>query len=114
MATVFSADYVRARWAYSELRSPRQGHRYTGRVQDLKDKSTQGVAFHALSQDELNQLMRLFNDIRGPEFNMYLGETGFVLTHWTKDQLGMVTILPSYKFRLLARGVAVATFKQWA
>jgi hypothetical protein len=86
-------------------------------VQELKDKSIQGLPFGALAQEEVELLVRMFNDARGADFNLYFGATAFQLAHWTKDQLALVTILPRYKFELLARGVTVTlgtTFKQWA
>jgi hypothetical protein len=110
---VFPTDCVRARWAYSELSSPRQGHRYTGpELQELRAKSASRAPFDELAQDEIRLLAREFTACRGKEFNVYLERFDFFkLVHWTKYELGIVSILPCF-FKEHLRGIS--TFGQLA
>src|SRR5438874_2302844 len=114
MANTVPTDDVQARWAYSELPSKNFGHFYNAPgVQELRDKSVQKVSFEVLAQEELNLLVREFNEVRGGYFNRYFtGVAAFQLVHWSKDQLGAVYVIPWCAQDRL--GVKSATFKQWA
>src|SRR5215468_197932 len=90
MPMIFSADYVRARWAYSELVSPRQGDKYGADLRELREKSARKVPFDDLAQQEIDLLVSRFNEVRGVYFNRFIGTNGFRLAHWTKDELGPV------------------------
>ena len=59
-----SPDYVRARWAYSELLSWGHGHLYQGPgVQDLKEKLALKVPFDELGKAEHYLLIDQFDRI---------------------------------------------------
>jgi hypothetical protein len=62
MEDVVTTDYVRARWAYSELPSGR----YDGPdVQELKEKRARRVPFDELGKAEQYLLVDQFDRVRG-------------------------------------------------
>jgi hypothetical protein len=73
MADVVSSDYVRARWAYSELLSIGHGHLYLGEgVPELREKARQKVPFGELGKAEHYLLVDQFDRVRGRYLNRYL------------------------------------------
>src|SRR5512144_792788 len=93
-----TADYVRARWAYSELLSWGHGHLYQGPgVQDLKEKLAQRVPFDELGKAEHYLLIDQFDRVRGKYFNRYIiGIPHFNPVLWSKDELAAVYVLPYF------------------
>jgi len=96
-----TADYVRARWAYSELLSWGHGHLYQGPgVQDLKEKLAQRVPFDELGKAEHYLLIDQFDRVRGKYFNRYIiGIPHFNPVLWSKDELAAVYVLPYFRPR---------------
>jgi hypothetical protein len=113
MTDEVTPDYIRARWAYSELLSPSFGHFYVGPgVAGLKEKARQGGPFGTLTVDEGNLLALQFNRVRGGYFNpFFTGVTTFKLVQWTKDRLGAVAVIP-YFLPELGHTLGM-TFKDW-
>jgi hypothetical protein len=108
--SLVSLDYVKGRWAYSELLSPSFGHLYGG-VEWLKEKAARGLPFESLTQEEIAVLIFLFNGVRGGYFNPYLtGANKFSLAHWTKEELGAVCVIPCF---LVEFGLELMTFREW-
>ena len=95
MDGIVSPDYVRARWAYSELLSLAHGHYYEGvGVPELKEKAHQEVPFEELGRAEQYLLVDQFDRVRGRYFNRYLvGITAFKLVDWGKDDLAAVYVI---------------------
>src|SRR5262245_59537149 len=110
-----TADYMRARWAYSELTSPSFSHFYAGPgVAELKEKARQKVPFGILTVDEANLLALQFNRVRGGYFNPYLaGVPTFKLVQWTKEELGAVAVIPYFLPELGLVPTLGMTFKDW-
>jgi hypothetical protein len=89
---VVSVQRMKARWAYSEIRSPRLTAVYqrNPRVPPLYVKVTT-FAFEDLSEFEVDALVEIFETARGRLLNHYWSEVReFVLEEWSADQLGQV------------------------
>jgi hypothetical protein len=89
---VVSVQRAKARWAYSEIRSPRLTAVYqrNPRVLPLYGKVTTS-AFEDLSEFEVDALVEIFETARGRLLNHYWSEVReFVLEEWSADQLGQV------------------------
>jgi hypothetical protein len=82
-------DYVRARWAYSELLSWGHGHLYQGPgVHDLKQKLALGVPFDELGKAEHYLLIDQFDRVRGNYINRYIiGIPSFKRVLWSSYPL---------------------------
>jgi hypothetical protein len=90
-------DYVRARWAYSELLSIEQGHKYQRKgTEQLRDKARQGVLFDELDQREQALALAAWHDVRGGFDPLFAGISAFRLVHWTKDDLAGTTVIPYF------------------
>jgi hypothetical protein len=114
MPEIVSTDYVRARWAYSELPSGR----YSGTgVPGLTEKARQRVLFDELGQAGQNVLVDQFDRVRGRYFNRYLiGATSFQVAQWGRDELGAIYVIPWFVRDVVSEGlmsVVRLTFKQW-
>jgi hypothetical protein len=113
---VVTSDYVRARWAYSELLSLRHGHLYQGRgLPELKEKSRQKVPFGVLTVDEGNLLALNFNEVRGGYFNRFFaGVIAFKLVRLSRAKVGALHIIPYFNQWLEPEHVVGrTTFKDW-
>jgi hypothetical protein len=109
--SLVSLNYVKARWAYSELLSSSFGHLYGG-VEELKEKAGQNVPFERLEPEEIGVLVFMFNGVRGGYFNRYFtGADKFSLAHWNKAELGAVCVIPNF---LAEFGLEIMTFREWA
>jgi hypothetical protein len=104
-------DYVRARWAYSELLSIVQGHKYQGPgVPELREKARQGVPFEALDQEDCNLLLDRWHAARGVDiFTQALaGISEFQLAHWKRDDLVAVLVIPHFVRDIVSESIATA------
>jgi hypothetical protein len=108
-------DYVRARWAYSELLSWGHGHLYQGPgVQDLKEKLALGVPFDELGKAEHYLLIDQFDRVRGNYFNRYIiGIPNFKPVLWSRDDLAAVYVIPYFVRDVASIEHLKVTFKQW-
>ena len=115
MADVVSSDYVRARWAYSELLSVGHGHLYLGEgVPELREKVRQKVPFGELGKAEHYLLVDQFDRVRGRYLNRYLiGIASFQLVRWTRDNLAAVHVIPYFVRDVSSLEYLKVTFKQW-
>jgi hypothetical protein len=108
--SVVSSDYVKARWAYSELLSPACGYKYIG-LEHLKQKASRGTRFEDLARSDFVVLVQMFDKVRGGYFNRYFaGIANFALARWTQRELGAVNVIPYWSEEC---GPGMATFKQW-
>jgi hypothetical protein len=110
-----SPDYVRARWAYSELLSWGHGHLYQGPgVQDLKEKLALKVPFDELGKAEHYLLIDQFDRVRGTYFNRYIiGIPNFKPVLWSRDDLAAVHVIPYFVRDVSSLEHLKVTFKQW-
>jgi hypothetical protein len=109
---VVTPDYVRARWAYSELASDR----YAGPgIPELTKKLDRRVPFDELEPAERDLLVNEWHEVRGPFFNRYFTSVAaFTLAQWNKAQLGYSFVIPEPFLRELGRPAsAMVTFRQW-
>jgi len=108
-------DYVRARWAYSELLSWGHGHLYQGPgVQDLKEKLALSVPFDELGKAEHYLLIDQFDRVRGNYFNRYIiGIPNFKPVLWSRDDLAAVYVIPYFVRDVASIEHLKVTFKQW-
>ena len=107
-------DYVRARWAYSELLLGR-GHLYQGPgVQDLKEKLALAVPFDELGeQAEHYLLIDQFDRVRGNYFNRYIiGIPNFKPVLWSRDDLAAVYVIPYFVRDVASIEHLKVTFRQ--
>ena len=114
MEGIVSAEYVRARWAYSELLSLGHGHYYQGPgVPELKKKARGKVPFDELGKAEHYLLVDQFDRVRGRYFNRYLlGVTAFQTVEWTRDELGGVRVITFFAEEI-GHPQALVTFSRW-
>lgn len=89
---VVSLHGMKARWAFSEIRSPRFALTYQ---QDPKVPLLYAricsVTFECLSPSEVDTLAQLYESIRGCCLNHYIAEVReFVIEQWSAEQLGQV------------------------
>jgi hypothetical protein len=115
MDGIVSPDYVRARWAYSELLSLAHGHYYEGvGVPELKEKAHQEVPFEELGRAEQYLLVDQFDRVRGRYFNRYLvGITAFKLVDWGKDDLAAVYVISYFVRDVSSIEHLKVSFKDW-
>jgi hypothetical protein len=115
MVDVVSSDYVRARWAYSELLSIGHGHLYQGvGLPELKEKARRRVPFGELGKAEHYLLVDQFDRVRGHYLNRYLiGIATFQLVRWTRDNLAAVYVIPYFVRDVSSLEYLKVTFKQW-
>jgi hypothetical protein len=114
MSDVVTADYVRARWAYSELPSGR----YSGTgVPELMEQALQRVPFDQLGKAQHYLLVDQFDRVRGRYFNRYfLDVTEFKAVQCSRDELGAVYVIPWFVRDVVSEdlmSVVRLTFKQW-
>jgi hypothetical protein len=87
-----SLQRMKARWTYSELRSPRLTSEYQDdpRVPPLCSK-IQNVAFERLSAAEVEALAQIFEAFRGRILSHYWSDVqAFTVEEWSADKLGQV------------------------
>jgi hypothetical protein len=109
---VVTPDYIRARWAYSELPSGR----YAGPgIPELTKKLDRRVPFDELEPAERDLLVSKWHEVRGPFFNPYFTSVAaFTVVQWNKIQLGYAFVIPEPFLRELGRPAsAMVTFRQW-
>ena len=103
-------DYVRARWAYSELLSWGHGHLYQGPgVHDLKQKLALGVPFDELGKAEHYLLIDQFDRVRGNYINRYI----IGIPSFKQDELAAVYVIPYFVRDVSSLQHLKVTFKQW-
>ena len=118
MKGVVSAEYILARWAYSELLSPTQGERYNqyGELPEaLKNKKVLGLPFDELDAQEQGLLAQAWRNVRGAEiFARALANIhAFHLAHWSKDQLAAAYVIPMFAHEATLDPRKPVTFEQW-
>ena len=115
MAGLVSPNFVRARWAYSELLSLRLGERYHGSgVPQLKEKARQGVPFEQLEHAERKLLVEQLAVVRARDLLQALDDINwFKQERWNKDQLAAVHVLPCFALEVCGRDDEPVTFRQW-
>ena len=115
MAGLVSPNYVRARWAYSELLSLSLGERYQGSgVPQLREKARQGVPFEQIEHAERKLLVEQLAAVRaGDPLQALDGINWFKQEHWNKDRLAAVYVLRYFAHEACGNENALVTFKQW-
>lgn len=94
-----TAHELKARWAYSELRSPRFGENYTGLGPlRLYQMSAKGVPFSELGKADHDPLVEMLNHGRSPSMVAAIGNRAdtYRCEAWTKGQLSHTWVLPIY------------------
>jgi hypothetical protein len=92
---VISLQRMKARWAYTEVRSPRLAADYLidPRVPTLCAKIGT-VPFECLSALEVDTLAEIFETFRGNYLNHYWADVReFVIEDWSADQLSRVYVM---------------------
>ena len=115
MSEVFTADFVLARWAYSELLSPTQGERYKPHINpDLLANAQHQTPFDQLSCEDRSQLRNAWGQVRGAQiFNQALnGFEQFGLTEWTRNELAASYVIPMFAGEV-GDPYAPCTFEHW-
>jgi hypothetical protein len=87
-----SLQHMKARWTYSELRSPRLSSEYHDdpRVPSICSK-IQTVAFEYLSVVDVEILAEIFESFRGQTLNHYWSDVlAFKVEEWSAEKLGQV------------------------
>src|SRR5262245_7492163 len=117
MKGVIPTEYVRARWAYSELLSPTQGESYhqQGIPGALKSKKVSGLPFDELEAQEQELLAQAWCKVRGAEvFVQALANiSAFHLTYWSKEQLAAAYVIPMFAHEATLDPWKPVTFEQW-
>jgi hypothetical protein len=114
MAGLVSPNYVRARWAYSELLSLGQGDEYQGPgIADLRQKLREKVPFDDLEHGERRLLVEQLAVVRASALQALDGINWFKQERLTKDQLDTVYVLPHFAHEIRGDGNALVTFRQW-
>jgi hypothetical protein len=118
MKGVIPAEYVRARWAYSELLSPTQGesyHQHGGVPEALKNKKVLGLPFDELEAQEQGLLAQAWCNVRGAEIfvRALANISAFHLTHWSKEQLAAAYVIPMFAHEATLDPWKPVTFEQW-
>jgi hypothetical protein len=117
--TEVTADYVLARWGYSELLSPTQGKNYVdhgGLPSAIWDKKRAGVAFDDLERQEHALLRSAWDNVRGNGtiFGAAVqGVANFQLAHWSKDELAGAYVIPMFANEATLDANKPLTFQQW-
>jgi hypothetical protein len=93
-----SASEIRARWAYSEMRSSRFRARFAPVYADLVVKANSRVAFSELRQADRDRLLLALNAARNPEFVGYVDATAatYECRSWTENELFNAWALPEF------------------
>jgi hypothetical protein len=91
-AQVVTLDEVKARWALSELMSERTSVHYrSSQLGDTYSKILAGSTFENLNSEDVERLLRAFEDARGKFLGHYLRNTSqFALRNWSKTELADV------------------------
>jgi hypothetical protein len=114
MAGLVSPNYVRARWAYSELLSLSQGDGYQGPgVAELRQKVRQKVPIDDLGHAERRLLVDQLAAVRAPVLQALDGINWFKQERLTKDQLDALYVLPHFADEVCGDLDALVTFRQW-
>jgi hypothetical protein len=118
MKKAVSAEYVCARWAYSELLSPTQGeryHQYGGVPKALKNKKVLGLPFDQLEAQEQGLLAQAWRNVRGAEIfvRALANISAFHLTHWSREQLAAAYVIPMFAYEATLDPCKPVTFEQW-
>ena len=114
MAGLVSPNYVRARWAYSELLSLSQGDGYQGPgVAELRQKVRQKVPIDDLGHAERRLLVDQLAAVRAPVLQALDGINWFKQERLTKDQLDALYVLPQFADEVRGDGDALVTFREW-
>jgi hypothetical protein len=97
MAGLVSPNYVRARWAYSELLSLSQGDGYQGPgVVELRRKAREKVPFDDLEHAERRLLVEQLAAVRAPILPALDGINWFKQERLAKEQLDALFVLPHF------------------
>ena len=114
MAGLVSPNYVRARWAYSELLSLRLGDEYHGPgVAELRRKLREKVPFDDLEHQERRLLVEQLAVVRAPVLQVLDSINWFKQERLTKDQLDALYVLPQFADEVRGDGDALVTFREW-
>ena len=114
MAGLVSPNYVRARWAYSELLALGQGDEYQGPgIAELRQKLREKVPFDDLEHGERRLLVEQLAAVRAPALRALDGINWFKQERLTKDQLDALYVLPHFAHEICGDGNALVTFRQW-
>jgi hypothetical protein len=97
VAEVVQAHIVKARWAYSELASPRFGPGYAGSgPQHLFDAANAGKPFSILTAADHSELVRMLN-IRRPQFAANVDASPlYFCVELTRGQVAQLWALPTF------------------
>jgi hypothetical protein len=108
-----STDFVRARWAYSELLSRAEYSAILPAA--LKEKAILGWPFADLTPEEWSLLAQAWQGVRGvPMFTAALrGIATFRLAHWSKDELVASYVIPSFVLEVSPDPTTPVTFLDW-
>jgi hypothetical protein len=114
MAGLVSPNYVRARWAYSELLSLGQGDEYQGPgIPELRQKLREKVPFDDLEHGERRLLVEQLAAVRALALQALDGINWFKQERLTKYQLDGLYVLPHFAHEICGDGNALVTFRQW-
>jgi hypothetical protein len=114
MAGLVSPNYVRARWAYSELLSLIQGDEYQGSgIAELRQKAREKVPFDDLEHGERRLLVEQLGVVRAPALQALDGINWFKQERLTKGQLDALYVLPHFAHEVCGDENALVTFRQW-
>lgn len=98
IGTRAGAPEIRARWAYSEMRSPRFRGRFARIYADLIVKANSGVAFSDLCEADRDRLLLALNATRNPEFAGHVDAAAemYECRSWAEDELLNAWALPEF------------------
>jgi hypothetical protein len=114
MAGLVSPNYVRARWAYSELLSLRLGDEYQGPgMSELRQRAREKVPFDDLEHGERRLLVEQLAVVHAPVLQALDGINWFKQERLTKGQLDALYVLPHFAHEVCGDGSALVTFRQW-
>jgi len=114
MAGLVSPNYVRARWAYSELLSLSQRDGYQGPgVAELKQKAREKVPFDDLEHAERRLLVEQLAAWRAPLLQALDGINWFRQERLSKDQLSALYVLPQFAHEVRGDTDALVSFGEW-
>jgi hypothetical protein len=100
---LITTDEICARWAYSELLSVEQGHKYRGAgIPELREKVRQGIPFEELDQGERKRLRTAWNEVRGALTPFLDSISAFQLVYWSKDDLADVCVIPYFMLDIMS------------
>lgn len=89
LGAIASPLEIKARWAYSELRSPRAGSHYpAAQIGELREQSVSGVPFAQLAPWQWEKLAQALLVVRGADYMVPLDRHDhFCLEPWSKGRL---------------------------